>query len=147
MSHYSRSTSEATEKKKSIITPSQDTELGKGRPFDPRANGFRMLVSALETESSVKLLAFGTPLNGQRDPSRATGEAKVKVLRKVATRIAREDMTSDRGVRDCSRQTVGSAVSSSSPTCLYRQIIETSSAAREAPSSLMKRQCCRCHWF
>lgn len=46
----------------------------------------------METESSVKLLAFGTPFAGQRDACRATGEAKVRVVaRKEATRLVRED--------------------------------------------------------
>jgi hypothetical protein len=61
----------------------------------------------LETESSVlvKLLTYGMPVtfhwDGQRDVCRATlaGEAKVRVERKEATRMAREDMTGDRGMQ------------------------------------------------
>ena len=56
---------------------------------NPRAKGFLTVVSALETASSVKLVVFGIPFNGQTDVCRATGEPKERVARKEATRMVR----------------------------------------------------------
>ena len=47
---------------------------------------------ALETESSVKLLAFGVPSHGQSVVCRTTGEAKDRVARKETIRMERYDM-------------------------------------------------------
>ena len=47
------------------------------------------LVSALETESSEKLVIFGIPFHEQRDVCRVTGEPKERVARKEATRMVR----------------------------------------------------------
>ena len=52
-----------------------------------------MLVSALETESSVKLLEFGTPFHGQKNVCCVAGEAKERVASKQTTTAARWDMT------------------------------------------------------
>ncbi len=67
-------------------TPSQERGLGSGRPFDPRANGFRMSSFVLKTARSVKLSAFWTPFHGQLegDVWRPTGEARESVARNDA---------------------------------------------------------------
>jgi hypothetical protein len=56
---------------------------------NPKAKGPFKLVSALETASSVKLVVFGIPFNGQTEVCRATGEPKERVAKKEATRMVR----------------------------------------------------------
>ena len=55
------------------------------------ANGFRILVSDLETARRVKLLASGTPFHGHSEVWRSAGEAKERVARNEAIK-ARENM-------------------------------------------------------
>ena len=49
-------------------------------------------MSALETESSVKLLVLGVPFHGQSAVCRAIGEAKDRVARKETIRMERYGM-------------------------------------------------------
>ena len=67
-----------------MSTPSQARELGSGRPFDPRANGSRMLLSVLKTARRVKLSAFAIPFHGQSDVLCPGGEARENVARNKA---------------------------------------------------------------
>lgn len=71
-------------RKSSINTPSQARKPGLGRPFDPRANGSRMLLSVLKTARRVKLSAFAIPFHGQSDVWRPGGEARENVARNEA---------------------------------------------------------------
>jgi hypothetical protein len=55
------------------------------------ANGFRMVVLDLKAARSVKLLASGTPFDGQSEVWRSVGEAKERAARNKAIK-ARANM-------------------------------------------------------